>query len=325
MPTYAVAGITIATELELPELPAAPDGPASWTVVLDPAASAGPVQPAYELRTPDDDALWATLGAGEDRYLLSYERQVDFVVDARARTVAYVPAPGLAPNTLRHLLIDQVVPHLLAVDGELVLHASAVAVDGAVLAFIGPSGTGKSSMAAAHLREGALLVADDFLRLRAQAEGYEATPAYPGLRLWSDSAGFFAGDAAQLPPVADYTDKRRWAAAEQPAGAWLPLRAIVMLGYVPTPQEPVCRVAPLRGADAFAMLYQQAFRMHRAGREFQQADLDRFIRLAQRVPVLLIEHRRDFAVLPTVLADLHAALDEHAPRGGGGARVGRRG
>jgi hypothetical protein len=57
------------------------------------------------------------------------------------------------------------------------------------------------------------------------------------------------------------------------------------------------------------VLYQQAFRWERSGRGRQEAELDAFITLASRVPVLMIEHRRDFARLPEVLDAIVGALD----------------
>jgi hypothetical protein len=226
----------------------------------------------------------------------------------------------LADNTLRHLLIDQVIPRLLAVGGRLVLHASAVAVDGEAIAFIGPSGAGKSSMAAGWVQAGATLLADDFLLLEREPDAgvatgsarYLATAAYPGLRLWADSAEHFAGSAAALPPVADYTEKRRWAtplaAGAGEAGARLPLRAIVLLGNRPGPDAPVCKVGRLQGADAFMVLFQQAFRVDRSDRADQQAELERVTRLAEAVPVLVVEHRREYGVLSEVVETLRRTL-----------------
>src|SRR6185436_12200791 len=50
--------------------------------------------------------------------------------------------------------------------GILPLHASAVLIDGELVAFLAPSGTGKSSLAAAFVTDGAVLFADDLLAVR---------------------------------------------------------------------------------------------------------------------------------------------------------------
>lgn len=307
MPVYEVAGLRIGAPFSIAELVEVP-GPPDWTVVQGTVEAPAAADRIYELRTPDD-VLWATIGAGDGRFTLTFDGEVGFAVDTATRAVTYAPRAGLPENTLRHLLVDQVIPRLLAIGGRLVLHASAVAIDGEAVAFIGPSGMGKSSLAAGYVQHGAALLADDFLLLHPAGAGYEATAAYPGLRLWEDSAAFFAGPVGSLPAVAGYTEKRRWATPlGADAGGRLPLRAIVMLGNRPGPDAPVVRIGRLRGADAFMMLFQQAFRVDRSDRADQQAELERITRLAEAVPVLLIEHRRDYAVLPEVLGALDRAL-----------------
>jgi hypothetical protein len=67
-------------------------------------------------------------------------------------------------------------------------------------------------------------------------------------------------------------------------------------------------VRRLIGRHAFALVYQQVFRMERAGRARQQADMDRIAELLEAVPVLLVQHRRDYAALPEVLTTLTEAV-----------------
>ena len=215
----------------------------------------------------------------------------------------------MAESTRSHLVIDQLVPHLVSLGGHLVLHASAVAFGGRAVAMIGTSGAGKSSLAAAFLQRGHRLLADDYLLLREQQGAYLATAAYPGLRLWGDSAAFFGGDAEALSPVADFTDKRRLPVDEDEPGP-VPLGAVIVLGYPSEPDAPDCLLERLEGPNAFMVLYRQAFRLERAGRSVHEADLDRFTRLAAAVPVLLMEHRRTYDALANVLDTIERVLDD---------------
>ncbi|HEX6389652.1 MAG TPA: hypothetical protein VFZ89_09400, partial [Solirubrobacteraceae bacterium] len=308
MPAYRIAGLVLRTPFEIVELPEVAGDDADWTVVQGPAPSAEGLTQMFEVRTADD-RLWMTLRGAEGRFTLTFENQVAFDIDVRARVVTFAPHADTADTSLRHLLIDQVVPHLLAADGELVVHASAVAIDGGAVAFIGPSGSGKSSLAAACVQHGATLLADDFVLLREHDGGYVATVAYPSLRLWADSAEFFAGSADALPTVNGYSDKRRWA-SEAPADTTLPLRAVVILGDPPPERGPACLATQVRGADAFAVLYRQGFRIARSDRERQRADLLRFTELARTVPMIYLEHRRDYAAIGEVLAEVQRALAE---------------
>jgi hypothetical protein len=309
MAAYEIAGLVLATPFAIPELPEVAGHTPDWAVVEGPAAGDDDeLAPVFEVRTADD-RLWATLRAAPGRFALSFEGQVDFAIDVEERVVSYAPRDGVAESSLRHLLIDQVVPHLLAAEGQLVIHASAVAIDGAAVAFIGASGAGKSSLAAGCVQHGARLLADDFLLLRETDGGFAATVAYPSLRLWPDAAEHFAARADALPTVNGYSDKRRWAVApDGPAEATLPLRAIVILGDPPPANGPACLVSEVRGADAFALLYRQGFRIARSDRESQQADLARFTHLARTVPMLQLEHRREFAAMAEVQAGIRDAL-----------------
>jgi hypothetical protein len=67
--------------------------------------------------------------------------------------------------------------------GHLVLHASAVSFGSQVAAFAGPSGTGKSTLAAACVARGARLVTDDVVCLEPSTMPPLVRPAYPGMRL----------------------------------------------------------------------------------------------------------------------------------------------
>jgi hypothetical protein len=72
---------------------------------------------------------------------------------------------------------------LLALRGELMLHASAVALDGTTVAFAGQSGAGKTTIAAVACADGARLVSDDALRVLPAAGGARCAPGGTELRL----------------------------------------------------------------------------------------------------------------------------------------------
>lgn len=308
MPTYVVAGTTLRTDLDLPELPTV-DGPADparhWDLVAVGAVDPGPVELVFEHERAG--LPWRRVRAGDGTVVVEFVGKACFVARTAARRVELVVEPGLAASTLRHLVIDQLVPHLLVVDGGAVLHASAVAVDGEAIAFLGPSGAGKSSLAGGFVQAGATLLADDYLLVREEGGRHLTTAAYPGLRLWGDSATHFAGSADGLPEVADHLDKRRWA-VDALAPSAVPLAAVLVLGHDPGLDEPTCQLGALPGRDAFRFLYQQAFRVARSGRERQEAELDRFVRLVEAVPVLLLEHRRRYEDLPEVVATIREVL-----------------
>lgn len=313
MPTYAIADIVIDVPFPIPELPMTVRA-ADWSVSAGAVADARDQPLIFETRAADGQ-VWVGLRGSGDRYVLSFPTQVDFLLDLAARTVVYDARAYTAENSLRHLLIDQVVPHLLAADGGLVLHASGVATAEGALAFVGPSGTGKSSLAAALVTRGATLLADDFLLLRETDDGYEATPAYPSLRLWKDAAEHFTAAAADLPTVSAYTDKRRWAVVPPATDAEHRLRAIVILGGPPGNVAEACEISWARGSDAFVALFKQGYRIARAERTGQVEEQSRYSRLVERVPLMLLRHRHDYTVMDEVLDRLSDGLAALTPQG----------
>ena len=268
-------------------------------------AGTGPA-PALDRELVAHDGGWV-VGASGDAYVLRFGELLDVVADPEAGTATYLPGAGVEAHTVRHLLIDQVLPHLVSL-GRAVLHGSAVAIDGRAIVFVGVSGAGKSSLAAGLVRRGAALVADDHIPLERVGDAYLAHPSYSGLRLWEDSAALASGQATDLPTVAQYTDKRRWSPSTEPAADALPLQAVVVLDHEVGPGDALLELEPFRGAAAFIAVYQQAFRFERSGRPVLTADLDRFADLTRLVPILRLRHRRRLDLLDEVADTLLGAL-----------------
>jgi len=88
------------------------------------------------------------------------------------------------------------------------LHASAVVVDGRILALLGAKGAGKSTSAAAFARAGYPVLADDIVVLAEQDGRFMAEPAYPSLRLWPSSVEALFGRPDALPLLTPTWDKR---------------------------------------------------------------------------------------------------------------------
>jgi hypothetical protein len=79
----------------------------------------------------------------------------------------------------QRFLIAQVLPFAAVLRGLEVFHAGAVAVDGHAVAFLGPSGAGKTSIAMALCRMGATFLADDVLSVEREGERLLGHPGAP--------------------------------------------------------------------------------------------------------------------------------------------------
>lgn len=309
MPRYALAGMMIVSDLELPELVQVEGAEAAWRFELRRERLQGELAPIHAATTVDG-VVWLEILRDKRRYVLRFPDLADFVLVPSRRIVSCVAAEGVGASTVRHLLLDQVVPHLLAMDGSLVLHASAIECDGRAVAFAGPSGSGKSSLAASFAAEGFSLVADDFLLLAEAETGFEAVPSYPGLRLWPDSIAALAPAGSSLAPVRDEGEKRRLPSGSPSGRAEpMPLQAVVILGgpcEIPGVDVSVDRVSARTG---FMALFGQAFRMERVGRERHLDELDRFARLARSTALLRIDYQREYSLLPEVQRGILDALN----------------
>lgn len=87
------------------------------------------------------------------------------------RTIIYQPEPGFTAEDCATYLGGSIFGFLMHQRGEVVLHASANVVAGRANLFCGPSGMGKSTLAAALCRQGHGLLTDDFCVVRFDAAG----------------------------------------------------------------------------------------------------------------------------------------------------------
>jgi hypothetical protein len=100
-----------------------------------------------------------------EAWTIRYDGSAQFVIDRGANTITVHPESAEGRRIVPVLLGTNVLAHVLAREGELVLHASAVELGGRALAIVGGVGAGKSTLAALLCGAGARLVSDDMLRV----------------------------------------------------------------------------------------------------------------------------------------------------------------
>ena len=94
------------------------------------------------------------------------------------------------PFDVETVLIGTAAGVLLHQRGTLPLHASCVDLGGMAVAFCGPCGRGKSTLARAFVEQGASLLTDDISVVRFSADGLPyVSQGSAGIRLWPDSKG----------------------------------------------------------------------------------------------------------------------------------------
>lgn len=267
MTSYRVCGFILESEMPLPEPEEAAGAAPDVAFRLEEARVPRLRAWFHEWRLPDGGLFLGFAREGLD-YALSFPGLAEFRILSEGREIRCAPAPGAPEATLRHLLLDQVIPLVLSLRRELVLHASAVDVAGSAIAFMGESGRGKSTLAAFFCKEGARLVTDDCLLLRGEA----AVASYPAVRIWRGA------------------EKRSVKAA--PCAGPVPLAAVYLLE-----EGEAIRFEPLAPRDACVELLRGAFILDV---DSQRGWFDAAARAAARIRVSRLFYPRDFSRLREV-------------------------
>jgi hypothetical protein len=309
---YRVYGLTLASNVSFPELPPAVEPEpltTERTISIHFSMRHSPLSPPSHWlpsKTLPDEEPWLSSAKTERGYLLRFHKLADFSVDAEGREIVGVPEGDTSPATLRHLLLDNVLPLALTLQGHDTLHATAVLTRHGVCAFIGPSGAGKSTLAASFLFADYPVLSDDCLILRQDRGQILATPAYPGVRLWNDALDAFGVDHSLSLPVAHYASKRRPVVQNHP-------------DHFPTTEQPVVRIYSLmrqteeeqgEGTEpqiehlsprsGFAELLESTFMLDRTDRTMWLRQFHFLNRLASHVPVKRLHIPNEFASLPAI-------------------------
>lgn len=316
MTDYVVFGGRLRSALAFPELrPAAGDAVPDWTLEVGPADAA--TLPATERvgaqRYPGD--VEVVLLRAADRWRVATSDLGDFDLTPDGRRITWRPRPGAREDLARFDLLGRVLPLALHLGGSLALHGSSVALagDGAV-AFLGPKGQGKSTLALALAQRGGRLLSDD-VTIVAWPEGHDRPVARPGVhavRCWDDTADALdvrtygaPGTVGRKLLVAAVPDRLR-------AGEAAPLRAVYLLRPSSAEGAPAAVRTPVAATAAALALVRQTTAGGLLGGREGALVLERAARLARAVPVWELAVAHDFGRLgeaTATVAGWHAVSD----------------
>jgi hypothetical protein len=289
---YAVFGLTVRSELALPELP-------------PPHAAGAPdvhiVRGTIDL--PEADPGYSPIEGGT---LLTVAKVGRFLVRGGDEIVIDAAADATDRN-VRLFLLGSALGALLHQRGLLPLHANAIDLGGGAVAFSGHSGAGKSTIAAWFHDRGHRILADDVCVVGFDGSGRAlAYPGIPRLRLWREALEASGRDVAGFEPSFDGIDKYNVPTGEESGGEPLPLRAVYLLEKADGPDaEPGVR--RLTGVDAVEALVSNTYRggyVRTIGRTGQH--LAACIRLAREIPVFAARRRWGFDAFDAQAAALAA-------------------
>jgi hypothetical protein len=315
---YFVNGYIVATDLELPALPPlghdacrAPDltlrRGRERRVPHDPL-------PGHELARLSDAGrhVHYSMARHRGRFRFRFGGACEFDADLGLTEITYHVDPDSDPG-LAAILTCTLLAARLLIDGRMSLHASAVVVDGAAVAFVGGSGMGKSTLSAIACAGSAALLTDDLLYVSDPSGSALAWPGATECRLRPGAAtvsALYPGEHR----VNATADGRTALAPPRPAAVPVPLAACV----IPVPGRATDRLE-VRRLDPFnAVLaltrFPRVSGWHDAvtiARQFQLLG-----DLAERVPVYaaLVPWTVPFRA-DVVEELLHQVLEQRAPVG----------
>jgi len=136
---------------------------------------------------------------------------------------------------LRLSLLGPVLALILHQRGLLVIHASVVARGDGAIAFLGKSGWGKSTIAAALHAKGYDLVTDDVAAIQIDQAEPSVLPGFPQVKLWPQAATLLGEIPERLPLLHPNFDKRGWRAERGFSLAPRRLERIYALAAGPAP------------------------------------------------------------------------------------------
>lgn len=296
---FAIFDVAIDSAIPLPELPAA-TGAEERVIRIDVHRAPGalPDAPWTHHWRDRQGTVTASCARTDGHYLLMVPGVARFSIPPTLDRIEVEPREAVPPATLRHALLDQVIPMCLGQQGRQVLHASAVRLgDGRVLGFVGESGAGKSTLASALVAAGAEMLTDDCLLIEQGEPGLVALGNYPGVRLNGDSATHLFGVAGEPGSVAHHSAKSRVPLAP-PDG---PRRGVVSALFVlaePGDDNGEIQLSPLASVESLLPLIKQHFYLDVADKALLRTRFAQIQRLLDAgLPLFNLHYPRRFELL----------------------------
>lgn len=232
-------------------------------------------------------------------YVIRFPDMADFRVAEDGSGVECLPVAD-AGDRWQALYQQQVLPLLRSLTGDPVYHGAGIRIGGRAIAILGPSGRGKSTLAAAFARQGHAFLGDDCLQLRVRADGHaEVMPDQRGIRLWADSLDALAPDDARTGHVPGSPKQQLLATPGLPhCDVPTPLACAYLLGEAMTDDV---RLSPLGAAQAVMAWTANAFVLDIKSPVVLRRNIEAATRLARLVPVRSLDYPRDYRTLDRVV------------------------
>jgi hypothetical protein len=280
--SYVAYGLSIDSALPLPALVARLGGATDVTIRVGSVdhlpSEVAPEGYYFRVTAEEVYLFWEDVGAFVVRG--GYEIIVD-------------PIPGTDERVLQLCILGPALGVLLHQREHLVLHASAVAVSGGGIAFLGEAGWGKSTMAAALYARGHSMVADDVTAIQADTDHPVVLPGFPQLKLWPEAAVVVGDTPETLPQVEPDLEKRARRVARGFIAAPLTLRCIYVLA-----EDKTRAIEPLDPQEALVELVRHSYGAKLLQTVGTSSHFLQCASVVNSVPIRRLKRRRSLEALP---------------------------
>lgn len=306
--TYQLYGLSLSSQWSLPYPQSTAQGLASVELRHAPATL---FSRASAIVGPTNQAAWCHHRVLDDGSVyLRWSGLFEFLVAHDGTRVSIHRLRGVSREALHSYLLGPALSFALLRLGIEPLHATTVVVEGEAVSFLGSCGYGKSSLAAAFLKEGDPVLTDDLQVLSLTPEGPMAYPGPPRIKLFPE-----IGTAVLRTPVRGVRMGPLTSKLIVPLDqdqAWpeaVPLRAIYVLAPPATgAQRGKVTIRRLSARKALLELLRNTFNRVLTDSDRLERQFFWAARLASSVPIKLLSYPRTLSALPAVrraiLADL---------------------
>lgn len=281
-------GFEVKSELPLERLNVAPGirGELKIEAAAEPLVAPA-TEPTSTLVDGEGHCWYASYELDGGDVLLDLPPAVGFSLEPEAGRIV-VDGHGEDAELIEHRLVSSAICMLLGLRGDLVLHASAVEVNGRAVLFCGPTLRGKSTLARALGEAGHRVLGEDGIAIALGEDGPVAFPGARGVRVRCRDGN--SRNRTDL--VAD--------PGSEPVSC--PVGAVVLVGE----RGAALEVEPIERAQALALLTPNL--IHSGGRASIGAAFARLATLLGSVPASRVSLPDDLEALPATAQKLLALI-----------------
>lgn len=218
MYNYTVYGLSVASEVECPELIAGNGKP-------DVFVRYGRLE-----NLPVTGGLpWGVHAVGNNQLMLNYKKTARYLVSG-GNEIIIDKFSEADDDVLRLFLLGSAFGAVLHQRGYLPLHGNGILYNGECIAFLGRSGIGKSTLAAAFVKRGYRLLTDDVCTIKTFPDGRAMVlPGFPHVKLMKDAAHKLGEDTSKLRRVRKEEEKYILPVADNHHDVPAPLKRVYIL------------------------------------------------------------------------------------------------